>query len=167
MKGDSMIEEMYGRYAKPVKWYLISLCGNNDIADDITSEVFLKAIKNIDRFKGGNMLAWLCTIGKNTYFDHIRKKENTNVNISSHLAQTVEDTAPSPEETIIEKDTRLMLYRALQSIDPEYREVIYLKLFAGLTFKEIGVILGKSENWTRVVFYRSKNKLKGLIDNEK
>ena len=68
------IEKIYTDYAVPLKKYVLSLCGNPTVADDITAETFFKAIKNIDSFKGGKIFTWLCAIAKNTYFDYIGKK---------------------------------------------------------------------------------------------
>lgn len=63
------------------------------------------------------------------------------------------------EEEYIEKDSKLNLYKALQKLDANTKEVMYLKLTGELTFKEIGKILNKSENWARVTFFRGKQKL--------
>ncbi|MGI5825220.1 MAG: RNA polymerase sigma factor [Bacillota bacterium] len=166
MDTNSLIDEMYSRYAKALKLYLLTLCGNNELADDITAETFLKAINNIDSFRGGNVFTWLCTIGKNTYFDYLRKKERTNVfPADTEILQTA-SKEPAPEESLIQKDERIMLYRLLRGLEQDAREVVYLRMFTDLSFKEIGSVLNKSENWARVTFYRSKVKLKGMIENE-
>ena len=145
------IEKIYADYAVPLKKYVLSLCGNPTIADDITAETFFKAIKNIDSFKGGKIFTWLCAIAKNTYFDYIGKKDFKNISLDSEIP--VSDNLPSPEDKIIKKDENLL-------------DIVYLRIFAGLSFKEIGNVLGKSENWARVTFYRCKSKLKGLMENE-
>ena len=59
------MEEIYTAYALPVKKYVMTLCGSSALADDITAETFLKAVKNIDSFHSGRMLTWLCAIAKN------------------------------------------------------------------------------------------------------
>ena len=68
------------------------------------------------------------------------------------------------EEQIISNDEKISLYRKMQKLDEKTREVIYLRITGELSFKEIGVILNKTENWARVTFYRGKNKLKENID---
>ena len=65
-----------------------------------------------------------------------------------------------PEEEIALKDEKISLYKKIQSLDEKTREVIYLRITGELSFKEIGIILNKTENWARVTFYRGKNKLK-------
>ena len=64
------------------------------------------------------------------------------------------------EEQIISNDEKISLYRKMQKLDKKTREVIYLRITGELSFKEIGVILNKTENWARVTFYRGKNQLK-------
>lgn len=160
------IEEMYRLYAAPVKNYVLGLCRNNAMADDITADTFYKALCNIDKFQGGRMLTWLCAIARNTYIDYTRKKEYQNYSLSEELAGSLSAEDLTPEEAALKKDERLSLYRKIQMLDQEMKDVVYLRSFAELTFKEIGSILGKSENWARVTFYRSKNKLKGWMEDE-
>ncbi len=157
-----LIEEIYRRYLNPVKYYVLSMCGNEATAEDITAETFLKALKNIEKFQSGSIFTWLCTIAKNTYFDYAAKKERSAVPLTDEIA----DSSPSPESVAVTHDEKLLLYRALHHLAPEEKETVYLRMFTELTFKEIGAILGTSENRARVVFYRSKIKLKGLISNE-
>lgn len=159
------IEEIYTAYALPVKKYVMTLCGSSALADDITAETFLKAVRNIDSFHSGRMLTWLCAIARNTYLDYANRKEYKNKPLDDVCGAA--SALSSPEEDYIKKDERLALYRYIQRLEPELRDVVYLRIFAELSFKEIGDILGKSENWTRVTFYRSKNKLKGWMENEK
>ena len=66
----------------------------------------------------------------------------------------------STEEQIISNEEKISLYKKMQKLDETTREVIYLRTTGELSFKEIGVILNKTENWARVTFYRGKNKLK-------
>lgn len=167
MPSNSPMEEIYCQYAKPVKYYILSMCKNEDLAEDIAAETFLKAVKNIDKFKDGNILTWLCTIAKNTLFDYMKKKEQSNISLTDEIIQNTSDTLDSPENSTIKKETRISLYKDLQTLDAVSREVVYLRMFTELSFSEIGSIMNKSENWARVVFYRSKNKLKGMMNDEK
>ena len=64
------------------------------------------------------------------------------------------------EEQIISNDEKISLYKKMQNVDEQTREVIYLRITGELSFKEIGIILNKTENWARVTFYRGKNQLK-------
>ena len=64
------------------------------------------------------------------------------------------------EEQIISNDEKISLYKKMQKLDEITREVIYLRITGELSFKEIGIILNKTENWARITFYRGKNQLK-------
>lgn len=160
------MEEMYRTYALPVKRYILSLCGNESLAEDITADTFYKAMKNIDHFTEGKLLTWLCAIARNTYLDYVKKKENTNVPISEEMATQLISSYDNMEEKYLRKDEKLQLYRMIYKLEPEQKDVVYLRIFGELSFKEIGEILGRSENWTRVNFYRSKNRLKEWMENE-
>lgn len=65
------------------------------------------------------------------------------------------------EEQIISNDEKISLYKKMQYLDEKTREVIYLRITGELSFKEIGIILNKTENWARVTFYRGKKSIKG------
>ena len=65
-----------------------------------------------------------------------------------------------PDDEIILNDDKIQLYKKMQKLDKQTREVIYLRITGELSFKEIGDILNKTENWARVTFYRGKQKLK-------
>ena len=72
------LERLYNTYFKDVYLYVYSLSGNKHIAEDITSETFLKAINSIDSFKGTcDVRVWLCQIAKNSYYSYLRKNKNT------------------------------------------------------------------------------------------
>lgn len=159
-------DELYRSYAIPVKRYVMSLCNNNALADDITADTFYKAIQHIDDFQGGRIFTWLCAIARNTWLDAVKRKEYSNAAISEELETALPDQSATPEEYCITKDERLALYRQIQHLSGEAKDVVYLRIFAELSFKEIGDVLDKSENWARVTFYRSKEKLKGWMSHE-
>lgn len=71
------------------------------------------------------------------------------------------------ENTVISNEKKIKLYKKLQDLDEKTREVVYLRITGELSFKEIGIILNKTENWARVTFYRGKNKLKEVDYDEK
>ena len=153
------IEKIYEEYFETVNKYLFCLTHNNDISEELTQETFYKAVKKIDTYKGEcKMSAWLCQIAKNLWYDQCRKnkkfvdtKEDELLNIKA---------LNTLEEQLIAKDEKISLYKKMQCLDEKTREVMYLRITGELSFKEIGIILNKTENWARVTFYRGKNKLK-------
>ena len=93
------------------------------------------------------------------FFNHTKKKENQNVSIEDAI---YDEPASKKlvEESVVQRQGSLELYKSMQALDSIEREVIYLRTFPELSFKEIGEVLNKSENWARVTFFRSKEKLR-------
>ncbi len=151
------MEKIYEEYFETVNKYLFCLTRNYDMAEELTQETFYRAVKKIGTYRGDcKMSVWLCQIAKNLWYDQCRKNKkivNKDFNLLEIEAQNIEDEVISNEEKII-------LYKRMQKLDEKTREVIYLRITGELSFKEIGDILNKSENWARVTFYRGKQKLK-------
>ena len=148
------MEEIYQQYAQTVYRYLFSLVRDPDLAEELTQETFYQAIRSIDRFDGScKITTWLCAIAKNVLRTHRRKHPPTEA-IEDQPLQT-----PSAEAEAISADAKLSLMRRLHALPEPYREIIYLRSLGNLSFREIGELLGRSENWARVTFYRAKEKL--------
>lgn len=153
------IEQIYKEYFETVNKYLFCLTHSNDIAEELTQETFCKVVQKIDTYKGDcKMSVWLCQIAKNLWYDRCRKnKKMVNVDENDLLnLQSLEIT----EDMVILNEEKITLYKKMQNLDEKTREVIYLRITGELSFKEIGIILDKTENWARVTFYRGKQKLK-------
>ena len=149
------MEEIYKEYFSIIYKYLCSLSHNESIAEELTQETFYRAVKNIKKYKGTcKMSTWLCQIAKNLWYTEL-KKEKRNLDID------IEEMYESPDilEEYINKEQKMELYKKIAKLDDKTKEVIYLRL-NGVTFKEIGEILGKNENWAKIIFYRGKEKLK-------
>lgn len=159
------MENIYRQYALPLKKYICSLCYDSNLADDIVSETFYRAIKNIDSFYGGNIFTWLCTIAKNIFFNHNKKKESQNMSLDdSEYIEPV--SAEQTEDVVIQNEANAELYASINELEEQDRQVIYLRIFADMSFKDIGAKLGKSENWARVTFFRCKDKLRRRMKDE-
>ena len=153
------IEEIYKEYFETVNKYLFCLTRNNDISEELTQETFYKAVKKINTYKGDcKMSVWLCQIAKNLLFDYYSKNKRI-LDIEEKELFDIQ-ALENVEEQLILKDEKLSLYRKMQKLDEKTREVMYLRITGELSFKEIGTILNKTENWARVTFYRGKQKLK-------
>lgn len=152
------IEQAYNEYSKIVYRYLFCLTHDSDKAEELTQETFYRAIKNVDKFDGNCKLSvWLCQIAKNLFYDTIRKDKN-NVKLTK---EDVIDNSFNIEENLIEKENKVALYQKIHNLDNISKEVVMLRINGELSFKEIGTIFNKSENWANVTFYRAKQKLKG------
>ena len=160
------MEEIYKEYSKIVYTYLLSLTCNSELAEELMQETFYSAIKNINKFRNeSSMKTWLFKIAKNKWFDYLK---NTKKSIEIGLDEIEEKfiLVNSFEDDFSNKENVIDLYQKIHKLDEKSREVIYLRIRADLSFKEIGLIMGESENWARVTFYRAKVKLKEEFDNE-
>lgn len=153
------IEKLYEEYFEIVNKYLFCLTHNNDISEELTQETFYRAVRKIDKYKGECKISvWLCQIAKNLWYDECRKNKRT-INTREDCLIDIQETN-TLEEEVIANDEKMLLYKKMQLLDNKTREVMYLRLSGELSFKEIGIILNKTENWARVTFYRGKNQLK-------
>lgn len=160
------MEEIYKEYSKIVYNYLLSLTCNSEIAEELMQETFYNAVKNINKFRNEcSMKTWLCSIAKNKWIDYL-KKSNISTEISIDEIEEKFILVNSFEEEFSNKEKVIDLYKKIHKFDEKTREVIYLRIRADLSFKEIGEIMGETENWARVTFYRAKIKLKEEFDNE-
>ena len=153
------IEEIYKEHSNAVYKYLFCLTGNEDLSEELTQETFYKAVKKIDTYKGEcKMSVWLCQIAKNLWYDQCRKNKKFVDTKEVDLLNV--QALNTLEEQVISNDEKISLYKKMQYLDEKTREVMYLRITGELSFKEIGIILNKTENWARVTFYRGKNQLK-------
>ena len=164
------LEEIYQKYALRVYKYLLSLCHNEDVAEEITQETFYQAVQCIDRYDGScAILTWLCAIAKNQFLAYQRKNPKMDdLEMTGEPIDIVGDLSKSAEETVMQTFDRIELMKKLHLCPEPFREVLYLRIFGNLSFREIGEIMGKTENWARVTFYRGKEKLRKEIgENER
>lgn len=149
------LTEIYEQHAEQVYKYLITLCRNADLAEELTQETFYQAVRSIDNYNGQcKMSVWLCQIAKHTYYKYVdRQVKQTN---QIHTAEQI----TSLEGDFIGNENKIELFRIIHLLDEPYKEVVLLRLLGDLSFKEIGEIHQKKENWARVTFYRAKLKLR-------
>ena len=152
------VEKIYMKYANLVKNYIFCITKDIELSEEIMQETFVVAIDQINKFRGEcDVSVWLCSIAKNMLY-RLNKKDKKKILIPIDEVEIANDKLI--EDEYISNDGKINLYKALQNVDIKTREVIYLRLTGELTFKEIGMILNKSENWARVTFYRGKEKIK-------
>lgn len=158
------LERIYRRYFREIEAYLLALSHDELLAEELTQQVFFKAIHALPGFRGeGEVRAWLCRIAKNCYLDDLRKR---------HLSEPVEELQIPDPRTDIEtqtetRDQALEVHRILHSMPEPYREVFSLRVFAQLSFAEIGEIFGRNQNWACVTYHRSRQKIKDVLEGIK
>lgn len=149
-------EDIYKKYGKDVFAFSLSLCQNRALAEDLTSETFLKAMDAAKNFQGKSTVkVWLCQIAKNTYYDYLRKHAR-----HTELTDDI-PTESDIENKLIDHADALEIYKLLHRLSEPYKEVFSLRVFSELSFAEIGGIFEKTESWARVTFHRGKQKITG------
>ncbi len=154
------MDEIYQTYARTVYKFMLSKTHNEDIAEELTQETFYQAIKSIHRYDGSCKLStWLCAIAKNQLLAYQRKHPTE---------ETIDDyenlSVANVETEVFDRMQRIELMKKLHVCPEPFREILYLRIFGSLSFKEIGEIMGKTENWARVNFYRAKERLKKEVE---
>ena len=153
------MDEIYQQYAQTVYGFLLAQTRDENLAEELTQETFYQAIRTSNRFdESCKVSTWLCAIAKNVLFTYRRKHPVT---------EEMDETLPagaSTENEALGNLGRMEVLRLLHGLPEPGREVMYLRVFGGLSFAEIGEVHGKSENWARVTFYRAKEKLRKDVE---
>lgn len=149
-----MIEALYNQYFHDVFLYLKAISHSDSVAEELTQETFFKAMQRIESFRGDcDVRVWLCQIAKNCYLSFCRK----------HKFQA--DDAPSeelpdadkPMQLVLEdQETVMEIHRILHGMKEPYKEVFSLRVFGELSYRQIGELFAKTDNWAAVTFHRAK-----------
>ena len=156
-----MLEEFYQENYPIVYGYLLSLCGDPALAEELAAETFCRAIEKINRYDPKyKMTTWLCSIGKNLCYTECRRRK--------HLAELDICTAvlPSAESICLQKQEAKQLCRIVRELPEPIRQLVMMRL-QGMTFAQIAEALDKSENWARVTFFRTRQKIRAEMEGTK
>ena len=142
-------EDLYEQHAQLVYRYLFSLCRDADLAEELCQETFCQSLRQLGSFRGDcTPQVWLCAIAKRLWYKELAAPDD-------------------PAQETEQREGRLALYRAMQQLDPDTREVIHLRLAGDFSFRDIGDILDRSEVWARVRFYRGKEELARIMGGDR
>ena len=136
--------------------FLMKLCGDVSLAEELTQETFFRAYMNLSALRNEDKVsAWLCQIAKNTYFAWFNEQKRKQPASQPILA----DSTPDIAELFEEKELAGRAFSVLHALEEPYKEVFMLSVFGGLSLKDISAMFGKSESWARVTYYRAKQKI--------
>ena len=136
--------------------FLMKLCGDVSLAEELTQETFFRAYMNMAALRNEEKVAvWLCRIAKNTYFAWFNEQKR-----KQPVSQPIPaDSTPDIAELFEEKELAGRAFSILHALEEPYKEVFMLSVFGGLSLKDISAMFGKSESWARVTYYRAKQKI--------
>ena len=177
-------EKIYRAYFNDVFLFIKYLSKDDDLAQDITSETFFKAMKSLDTFRGDcHIRVWLCQIAKNCYFSYLKtqnkflsqKEADDFLSIYQGEYQGDYETRrtsasccqaqnSTPEEKLIQKEQSAKIHMLVHKLPEPYKEVFMLRVFGELSFKQIGEIFKKTSNWACVTYHRARTKIQEQME---
>lgn len=156
-----LLAELYEKYREEILLYVYSLCHSMEAAEDITQEVFVKAILSLSDHHE-NFRAWLYMVARNLTYNYSRKNKNK--------AKAVEELKQGPafeadiSEKVVMKEQYRELYEAIGKLNENYREILILQYFGNMQLKEVAEVLGISHGNARALAHRARSKLKQLVE---
>ena len=152
---DQAWEKMYDAYYMRVYSFTMTLCGDQNLAEDVTQETFSRAMSKSASFRNeSDEVTWLCAIARNLFLDEKRRQTRT-----EQMPEEIPSKEKTPEQLTMDRDSSFRIHMALHALDEPYREAFELRVFGELSFRESGTIVGKTENWARVTYHRARLKL--------
>ncbi len=150
-------KEVYTLYFHDVFKFLVALCHDEKIAEELTQETFFRALKSYDQFRGEcKITSWLFQIAKHSlYLYEKQRKRYVNLEaVENEIADV--DTV---EIMLARNDQAFEVHKLLHVLQEPYKEVFSLRVLGELSFADIARLFGKTESWSRVTFHRAKLKL--------
>ncbi len=168
MKKNDDMGIIYQRYYRDLYRFCRSICSNPDTAEDICHETFYKAMKSTNTYKGDcKVISWLCQIAKNTYISYLRKEKRlVKSDEVEQLMEHMAGTENSLQDKVEDAESAREIQDIMNSLEPPYDEVFRLKVVEEYSYKEIGDLYGKSENWARVTYFRAKQRIVEQLKKE-
>lgn len=155
----SELEALYKEIQPKIYAFFYVKTYDSAAAEDLTHDVFYEALKGFHSFSGKSSIqTWLFSIAQNLLKKFYRSKKYKN-NLENMLAENDSYKSSSPEDIYIKKEDGWDLMKRINQLDDLSKEIVTLRIYGELSFKEIGDLLDKSENYTRVTFHRAKLKL--------
>lgn len=138
------MDVIYREYADPVFKYLMTLCNDEDTAQELTQETFYQAVRSAGRYDGScKVFTWLCQIAKHLWYRELeRRRRKGTTELNENLASSGADLS----ETVSIREEKMELFRKVHILDETAKEVVLLRLTGAFSFREIGDIFGKNEN---------------------
>lgn len=154
---------LYRRYLDRVYGYCFYLLGDHHDAEDATERTFMAALAAIDRYRdeGSTFRSWLFRIAHNQLVNALRSRGRRRARSLDDVAEPIADVDPAGVVGIAEESRRLR--RALEALPDDRRQVVILRFVDGLSAREIGAVLGRSEGAVRVLQHRALRQLAGIL----
>ena len=169
--GEAFVE-LYDQYYSQIFGYVLKRTASIEVAQDVTSEVFFKAFKNLRQFhwRGVPFSSWLYRIATNEIANYFTKNKPWQFSLEE-VSNSISCSDPSAETELLEAEAELSrredfltLHENISKLQIKYQEVIVLRFFEDKQLKEIGEILGKREGTVKSLLHRGLEKLRKLAE---
>ena len=162
---DNGLARIIQNYKDGLIFYLNSFVHDLFVSEELTEEVFVKLVVKKPKFKSCSAFkTWLYAIGRNTALSYLRHNHNKDSIVREVLE--FDETERELENFYISKEEQRILYRAIDALKPEYRQVLWLTYFEGFSHKETARIIGKTVHNVATLVYRARLALKSKLDEE-
>jgi RNA polymerase sigma-70 factor, ECF subfamily len=162
MKADeASFSQLVDIYSKRLYGYFYRLTGNRDVSDELLSELFVKLVEKIGTYRGGSFESWLFRVASNIFYDHLREKQRREILVEEHIKRLEEDTSGFPVDVGEEADR---LQKQLGKLDEQTRELIVMRFYSQLSFKEISEMRGEPIGTVISKVHRGLKKLRELME---
>lgn len=157
-------EQLYQTCFREVYAGLLKLCGDADRAEELAAETLLLAMEKQSSFRGdGSLEGWLLRIAKNRYISQLRREKHLD-RTAPPEELTLPAPEPGPEAQVIRHSEAERARRALEQL-PETQKTVFLwRVYGELSFREIGKLYDRSENWACVTYYRAREKMRKELE---
>jgi RNA polymerase sigma-70 factor (ECF subfamily) len=158
--------QLYDRYVDRVyRFVLYRVSGDNALAEDITSEVFVRALRKIKGFtwQGRDVGAWFLTIARNLVLDHFKSGRFRLEVVGADPGENTREGVVDPEDAALSRVSQADLYKAIQRLGNEQQEVIYWRFIQGYSVAESAAAMDKSEGAIKALQYRAVKALYKLV----
>ena len=159
--------QLYDHYAPGVFRFVLYRVGSRPLAEDLTSETFVRALRSIQKFtwQGKDFGAWLTTIARNLVTDHFKSGRSRLEIVSDDVPDRLSPIA-QPESDVLAHLTSQALYAAVGQLSAEQRDCVLMRFIQGLSIAETAAALGRSEGAVKQLQLRAVRALSKLIDPE-
>jgi|SRR5690625_47264 len=158
------IDQLYAAYFNDIYRFVFSLTKNRSLTEDIVQETFTRAYLNLDSFRNQPNKAWLFTVSRNIFYDHLRKNRRM-VDIEYDFS-IIPDTVSSPEEKLFEKENIQKVREEIMNLRENYRDALICFYVKELTYKEAAKEMNVTESNFKSILFRAKQNLKRSLERK-
>lgn len=153
--------DIHETYFADVELYLRAICRDEALAEELTEQVFFRALKALPTFRGDcDIRTWLCAMARNAFVSHQRKEKPS----QSIEELQIPDSRKTVEEWIVDQEQAMAIHRILHDLPEPYKEVFSLRIFGQLSFGDIGSLFGRTANWACVTYHRARQKIQSEME---